>query len=147
MKLVNIPSSNLDDVWSLVKKDISEALSYSGNHTDAQFVYDCIKEKKMQLWVVWNKDKPTTLEKYYGVVVTEIVKRKLIQSCNIFIVTGKHRQKWQHLISVLEDFAIENNCTNMELIARKGWQRIMEQFDYKQTHVVLEKPIIKTKEK
>ena len=147
MKLVNIPSSNLDDVWSLVKKDIAEALSYSGNHTDAQFVYDTLKEDKMQLWVVWDKDKPTTLEKYYGVVVTEIVKRKLIQSCNIFIVTGRHRQQWQHLISVLEDFAIENNCTNMELIARKGWQRIMEQFDYKQTHVVLEKPIIKTKEK
>ena len=147
MKLVNIPSSNLDDVWSLVKKDIAEALSYSGNHTDSDFVYDCVKENKMQLWVVWDKDKPTTLEKYYGVVVTEIVKRKLIQSCNIFIVTGRQRQKWQHLISVLEDFAIENNCTNMELIARKGWQRIMEQFDYKQTHVVLEKPIIKTKEK
>ena len=147
MNLVNIPSSNLDDVWSLVKKDISDALSYSGNHTDADFVYDCVKENKMQLWVVWDKDKPTTLEKYYGVVVTEIVKRKLIQSCNIFIVTGRHRQQWQHLISVLEDFAIENNCTNMELIARKGWQRIMEQFDYKQTHVVLEKPIIKTKEK
>ena len=147
MNLVHIPSSNLDDVWNLVKKDISEALSYSGNHTDADFVYDCVKEDKMQLWVVWDKDKPTTLEKYYGVVVTEIVKRKLIQSCNIFIVTGRHRQQWQHLISVLEDFAIENNCTNMELIARKGWQRIMEQFDYKQTHVVLEKPIIKTKEK
>ncbi len=147
MNLVNIPSSNLDDVWSLVKKDISDALSYSGDHTDSQFVYDCVKEKKMQLWVVWDKDKPTTLEKYYGVVVTEIVKRKLIQSCNIFIVTGRHRQQWQHLINVLEDFAIENNCTNMELIARKGWQRIMEQFDYKQTHVVLEKPIINKKEK
>jgi IS1 family transposase len=147
MNLVNIPSSNLDDVWSLVKKDISDALSYSGNHTDAQFVYDCVKEKKMQLWVVWDKDKKTTIDKYYGVVVTEIVKRKLIQSCNIFIVTGRHRQQWQHLISVLEDFAIENNCTNMELIARKGWQRIMEQFDYKQTHVVLEKQIINKKEK
>lgn len=147
MNLVNIPSSNLDDVWSLVKKDISDALSYSGNHTDAQFVYDCIKEKKMQLWVVWDKDKKTTIDKYYGVVVTEIVKRKLIQSCNIFIVTGRHRQQWQHLISVLEDFAIKNNCTNMELIARKGWQRIMEQFDYKQTHVVLEKQIINKKEK
>ena len=147
MNLVNIPSSSIEEVWNLVKKDIAEALSYSGNHTDSDFVYDCVKENKMQLWVVWDKDKPTTLEKYYGVVVTEIVKRKLIQSCNIFIVTGRHRQQWQHLISVLEDFAIENNCTNMELIARKGWQRIMEQFDYKQTHVVLEKPIIKTKEK
>jgi len=147
MKLVNIPPSNLDDVWSLVKKDISEALSYSGNHTDAQFVYDCIKESKMQLWVVWDKEKEATIDKYYGVVVTEIIKRKLIQSCNIFIVTGRHRQKWQHLISVLEDFATDNDCTNMELIARKGWQRIMEQFDYKQTHVVLEKQITNKKDK
>jgi hypothetical protein len=147
MKLVNIPSSNLDDVWSLVKKDISEALSYSGNHTDAQFVYETLKQNKMQLWVIWDKDKEATIDKYYGVVVTEIVKRKLIQSCNIFIVTGRHRQKWQHLISVLEDFAIENNCTNMELIARKGWQKIMEQFDYKQTHVVLEKQITNKKDK
>ena len=147
MKLVNIPSSNLDDVWSLVKKDISEALSYSGNHTDAQFVYDTIKQSKMQLWVVWDKEKEATIDKYYGVVVTEIIKRKLIQSCNIFIVTGRHRQKWQHLISVLEDFATENDCTNMELIARKGWQRIMEQFDYKQTHVVLEKQITNKKDK
>jgi len=143
MNLVHIPSSNLDDVWSLVKKDISEALSYSGDHTDADFVYDSVKEDKMQLWVVWDKDKSTTLEKYYGVVVTEIVKRKLIQSCNIFIVTGRHRQKWQHLISVLEDFALENNCTNMELFARKGWKKIMEQFNYKTTHVVLEKTITK----
>ena len=147
MNLVRIPSSNLDDVWNLVNKDISEALSYSGNHTDAQFVYETVKENKMQLWVVWDKDKKTTLDKYYGVVVTEIVKRKLKQSCNIFIVTGRHRQKWQHLINVLEDFAIENNCTNMELFARKGWQRIMEQFDYKQTHVVLEKQITNKKDK
>ena len=147
MNLVRIPSSNLDDVWNLVNKDISEALSYSGNHTDAQFVYETVKENKMQLWVVWNKDKKTTLDKYYGVVVTEIVKRKLKQSCNIFIVTGRHRQKWQHLINVLEDFAVENNCTNMELFARKGWQRIMEQFDYKQTHVVLEKQITNKKDK
>ena len=143
MKLVNIPSSNLDDVWSLVKKDISEALSYSGNQTDAQFVYDCIKENKMQLWVVWDKDKPTTLEKYYGVVVTEIVQRKLKRSCQIFIMTGKHRQKWQHLISVLEDFAEEQECQQMELFARPGWQKILQNYNYKRTHVVLEKPIIK----
>jgi|TARA_R100001460_G_scaffold4770_1_gene13371 type II secretory pathway component PulJ len=143
MKLVNIPSSNLDDVWSLVKKDISEALSYSGNQTDAQFVFESIKENKMQLWVVWDKDKPTTIDKYYGVVVTEIIQRKLKRSCQIFIMTGKHRQKWQHLISVLEDFAEEQECQEMELFARPGWQKILQNYNYKRTHVVLEKPIIK----
>jgi len=145
MNLVNIPSFNLDDVWNLVKKDISEALSYSGNHTDADFVYDCIKEDKMQLWVVWDKDKPTTLEKYYGVVVTEIIQRTLVKTCNIFIVTGRRRQKWQHLISVLEDWAKSIGCTDMYLISRKGWERIMEQFNYKKTHVVLEKSIKENK--
>ena len=146
MKLVNIPSSNLDDVWSLVKKDISEALSYSGNHTDAQFVYESIKENKMQLWVVWDKDKPTTLEKYYGVVVTEVVQRKLKRSCQIFIMTGKHRQKWQHLVKELENFAIKNKCDCMELLARPGWDKIMKNHDYKRTHVVLEKQLIKENE-
>jgi hypothetical protein len=141
MNLVNIPSSSIGEVWNLVKKDISEALSYSGNHTDADFVYDCVKENKMQLWVVWDKDKPTTLEKYYGVVVTEIIERKLVKTCNIFIVTGRQRQNWQHLISVLEDWAKSIGCTDMYLIARKGWERIMEQFNYKKTHVVLEKKI------
>ena len=98
MNLVNIPSSQLDDVWNLVKKDIQQALSYSGNHTDAEFVYDTVKQNKMQLWVLWDNSKKTTIEKYYGVVVTEIVERKLKKSCNIFVVTGRHRQKWQHLI-------------------------------------------------
>ena len=143
MNLVNIPSSQLDDVWNLVKKDIQQALSYSGNHTDAEFVYETVKQNKMQLWVLWDNSKKTTIEKYYGVVVTEIGESKLKKSCNIFVVTGRHRQKWQHLIKILEDFALKQNCTNMELIARKGWKRIMEQFDYKQTHVVLEKPIVK----
>ena len=143
MNLVHIPSSNLDDVWSLVKKDISEALSYSGNHTDADFVYDCVKEDKMQLWVVWDKDKSTTLEKYYGVVVTEIIQRKLKRSCQIFIMTGRHRQKWQNLINVIESFAEEQECQQMELYARPGWQKILQNYNYKRTHVVLEKTITK----
>jgi len=97
----------------------------------------------MQLWIIWDKDKSTTLEKYYGVVVTEVVQRKLKRSCQIFIMTGKHRQKWQHLISVLEDFAEEQECQQMELFARPGWQKILQNYNYKRTHVVLEKPIIK----
>ena len=143
MKLVRIPSSNLNDVWLLVEKDISSALQYSGNHTDAGFVKETIKEDKFQLWILWDKDKPTTKEKYYGVVVTEIVIRKLKKSCNIFIVTGRQRRLWTPLIQVIEDFAKEQDCDQMELIARPGWDKIMKPFNYKRTHVVLEKQIEK----
>ena len=147
MQLLNIPINKLDEVWSLVKQNIQEALSYSGNHTDSDFVYQTIKEGKFQLWVVWDESKKTIKEQYNGVVVTEIIQRKLKRSCNIFIVTGKNRQQWQHLISVLEDFALKKDCNNMELISRNGWEKIMNKFDYKKTHVVLEKTLTKKENK
>tara|TARA_R110002020_G_scaffold8334_1_gene33607 strand:+ start:2829 stop:3269 length:441 start_codon:yes stop_codon:yes gene_type:complete len=143
MKLVRIPTSNIDEVWPLVKKDIADALVFSGNHTDAHFVFDTLKQEKFQLFIVWDKNQKTTLEKYYGVVVTEIVEKKLTKACHIFIMTGRQRQKWTALIKVIEDFAEQNNCDLLELIARPGWQRILKDYNYKRTHVVLEKPIIK----
>jgi len=56
-------------------------------------------------------------------------------------MTGKQRQKWQHLIKVIEDFARDQKCDLMELIARPGWQVILSKYKYQRTHVVLEKPI------
>ena len=147
MQLINIPIKKVDEVWSLVKKNIQQSLSYSGNHTDADYVYQTIKDGKFQLWVVWDESKKTVKEQYNGVVVTEIVQRKLKRSCHIFIVTGKNRQQWQHLISVLEDFALKNECNNMELISRNGWEKIMNKFNYKKTHVVLEKTLTKKENK
>ena len=147
MKLVPIPTDLLDKVWKIVQSDITAAFEFSGSHTDAEFVLKMLKENRFQLWVVWDKDAKGLDKQYNGVVVTEIVQRKLKKSCHIFIMTGKGRNKWQHLISVIEDFAQQNNCDGMEIISRPGWQKILQNFNYKRTHIVLEKKLKKkTKE-
>ena len=144
MKLVRIPAEQLDTVWSLIEKDIKDALAYSGNLTSSSFVLEKSKENKFQVWVLWDKDKKTTREKYFGVVVTEIIKRELGKVCHIYIMTGRQRHKWQFLVKDIEQFAIDEDCLMMELLARPGWKRILNNFDYKMTHVVLEKKL-KTK--
>ena len=141
MELVRIPIQELEKVWSLVEKDIKSALAYSGQLTDSDFVYETAKEGKFQIWVLWDKNQKKTVDKYFGVVVTEIIKRKFGKVCHIYIMTGRQRTKWQHLITKVEDFAKEEDCKIMELIARPGWQRVLNAFDYKRTHVVLEKKI------
>jgi len=141
MELVRIPIQELEKVWSLVEKDIKSALAYSGQLTDSDFVYETAKEGKFQIWVIWDKNQNKTVDKYFGVVVTEIIKRKFGKVCHIYIMTGRQRTKWQHLITKVEDFAKEEDCKMMELIARPGWQRVLNAFDYKRTHVVLEKKI------
>ena len=141
MKLVRIPAEQLDTVWSLIEKDIKDALAYSGNLTSSSFVLEKSKENKFQVWVLWDKDKKTTREKYFGVVVTELIKRELGKVCHIYIMTGRQRHKWQFLIKDIEQFAKDEDCLMMELIARPGWKRILNNFDYKMTHVVLEKKL------
>ena len=141
MELVFIPKDNIDDVWQMVENPIKEALSYSGNHHNSEFVLNTLKKGKFQMWIVWDKDKNTIQEKYNGVCITEIIQRTLKKLCHIFIMTGKNRQKWQHLVKNIEDFAKDQQCDQLELIARPGWEKILKQFNYKKTHVVLEKLI------
>jgi hypothetical protein len=141
MQLVQIPIQELEKVWGIVEKDIKSALAYSGQLTDSDFVFDTLKEGKFQLWVLWDKKQSKAVDKYFGVVVTEIIKRKFGKVCHIYIMTGKQRTKWQHLITKVEDFAKQEDCKMMELIARPGWQRVLDDYGYKRTHVVLEKQI------
>ena len=139
MELVRIPIQELDKVWPIVDKDIRNALAYSSQLNDSNFVYETAKQGKFQVWVLWDKSKEQSNEKYFGVVITEIIKRKLGKVCHIYIMTGKNRQQWQHLIKVIEDFAEQQECNNMELIARPGWKRVLKPFGFKESHVVLEK--------
>ena len=90
---------------------------------------------------MWDKSKATSIEKYFGVVVTELIKRKLGKICHIYIMTGRQRNNWQYLVIDIEKFAKDEECQMMELIARPGWQKILNNYGYKTTHVVLEKKI------
>jgi type II secretory pathway component PulJ len=140
MNLVRIPTEELEKVWSLVEKDIRQALAYSSQLTDSNFVFEIAKQNKFQIWVLWDKEQKEQ-NKYFGVVVTEIIKRKLGKVCHIYIMTGRQRHKWQYLIKDIEEFAKNEGCLMMELIARPGWQKVLNNFGYKRTHVVLEKKI------
>ena len=141
MELVKVPTKELDKVWGLIEKDIKQSLLFSGQLSNAEFVLKTAKEGKFQIWILWDKVQKTSVEKYFGVVITEIVEKPLGKVCHIYMMTGRQRHKWQYLIKDIEKFAQEEKCSVMELIARPGWQKILSQFGYKRTHVVLEKQI------
>ena len=141
MELVRIPTKELDKVWGLIEKDIRKSLLFSGQLSDSAFVLKTAKEGKFQIWILWDKVQKTSVEKYFGVVITEIVEKPLGKVCHIYMMTGRQRHKWQYLIKDIEKFAQEEKCSVMELIARPGWQKVLNQFGYKRTHVVLEKQI------
>ena len=105
--LYNIPTKSVDEVWGVVKNDIANALTRSNGYALSDHIKEWIKQQKMQLWILW--DSEAEKEKYYGVVVTEVIQRPLQRCLNIKIMIGRHREKWQHLIKHIEDFASQQN--------------------------------------
>ena len=53
MELVRIPIQELDKVWPILDKDIRDALAYSSQLNDSNFVYETAKQGKFQVWVLW----------------------------------------------------------------------------------------------
>ena len=138
IELINVPTKSVNEVWALVKTDIANALNRSNGYALADHIKKWIIEEKMQLWILWDKEAAKE-SKYYGLVVTEIIQRPLQRCLNMRIMTGRHREKWQHLIKHIEDFAWLNNCDSLELIARPGWKKVLKPFGYTETHVLLQK--------
>ena len=138
IELIYVPTKSVNEVWGLVKTDIANALNRSNGYALADHIKKDIIEEKMQLWILWDKE-GLKESKYYGLVVTEVIQRPLQRCLNIKIMTGRHREKWQHLIKHIENFAWLNNCDSLELIARPGWKKVLKPFGYTETHVLLEK--------
>ena len=132
---VLIPTNKVEQVWSFAVKDVADALARSNGYARAEHIKKDILDNKMQLWILWDSE----TKEYYGVCVTEIIQRPLQRCLNIKIMTGRHRDKWQHLIKHVEEFAWKNNCNLLELVARPGWKKVLKQYGYKESHVLLEK--------
>ena len=89
-------------------------------------------------WKHVEKDVADALARSNGYALASNIKQ-WVKDKNIRIMTGHHREKWQHLIKNIEKFAWDNKCDSMELIARPGWQKVLSRFGYNRTHVLLEK--------
>ena len=56
--------------------------------------------------------------------------------------TGFGVKEWQHLLSEVEKYLIEHvGCTIIKPICRPGWKPLLKKHGYKQTHVMMEKPV------
>ena len=136
INLVGIPKENVEASWSRVEQSVTEALIRSGGYANSNHFKEWCIDSKCQLWILWDAEEPIAEKKYYGVVITEVIQRPLQKCFYIRIMTGHHREKWQHLVKHLEKFALDNNCDKMELIARPGWERVLRNFRYKKSQVL-----------
>ena len=135
MYLSGIAQKDINDVWPDVAPMIEDALAHGSSDFELQDVYEWLLRGDQQLWIVHDGDS----EKIFAVVVTQIQHSSRCKFCNIFICTGESREMWQDQIYIIEDWAKSLGCDRMKMMARKGWQKVLK--DYEVKHVELEKKL------
>lgn len=122
----------IDNRWS----DISKLLEcLEDDRVNIDNIYDKIVDGEWHLWVAVNSD-----DSIYSVAVTTFIHYPLVTNLRIVFLAGEF-EKWAEIIRIFEQFALINDCHEVEIKGRKGWERVLRDRGYELKSVTLRKRI------
>ena len=131
--LRQVPISYLREVWPHVAGMLGSVVERSDGCWTLANMAQKLTAEEWQLWVIYDGE-------YRGVLATELFfEASGMKKARVVFCTGVGAKQWVKLLSEIESWAQDQGCERIEMIARKGWARHLE--DYKMTHVLLEKDL------
>jgi hypothetical protein len=127
-----VPPDQVWRVWSHVRHWIAKAIERGGDDDYRQHERDTL-EGLNQLWIVADQGK------LIAAAITKLVREGGKSVCIIVACGGEGWKRFGHLIGRLESFAKDEGCEAVRVVGRKGWQRLLP--DYEVKHVRWEKRI------
>lgn len=128
--ITQVPKEDIFLIWQQVAPLLQPALD---NTYDIMDIEKGLQENRFQLFISWNN-------KVESAVVTEIAVYPRAKVLRYFLAGGINLDNWLEKIQqVIEKFAKNNNCTQVEVAGRKGWVKKLK--GYKEKAVLLSKDL------
>ena len=113
------------DTWAIASPMLQSALEYQDTH-DIHDIKAALDDGSAQLWCGWK-----------SCVGTEIVEYPKMNACRIWLAAGDKSELLSRMLADIEKWAKNQGCSKIEVVGRKGWLRVLQ--DFEQPHTVLEK--------
>lgn len=134
VELVGIPGAEVAHAWTWVAPFIERAARESRGRFTVEGIIERLLSEAWQLWAV------CAGAEVVAVITTQIyVEVSGQRVAAIIFATGSSPREWVHLVDAVEDWARASGCQKLEMLARKGWARMLG--DYKLTHILLERAL------
>ena len=141
MNLIQIPTASVGATWPALLPHLSKAFKYEGGNIVEASKKKRIQDEMAQLWAVVD-DEAKPKPKVMGALITRLDKQESGELFAIVeILGGEDLKEWVHLRSQIEAWAKAEGCTCVQLWARKGWARHLQ--DYKIVQYVMRKDLNK----
>lgn len=137
MKIVRVAPWEVPNVYHGFTDYISMALEHGHGELSLQSIYNMLVGDLMQLWVVVEDDyRPV------GCFLTEIRNYAENKTVVIPIMGGSRLEEWLDLMDVeMDKFCKLMNAKYLEVIGRKGWERVLSKYRFKPSYVCLHREV------
>ena len=116
---------DVEYVWDKVEPILARAVSRSEGELKTNDILDLITEGDMQLWIVSEN------KEIIAALVTQIITYPQKRILRLVSLAGEDFNKFKHFLDRVQSFAIQSGCTALELWGRKGWKKLLPEWDSK----------------
>lgn len=133
VNLIQLKPEHVASWGEKINSHVSNIAEHSRGKYNTEDFFSCAFLGKVQFWLGLEE----LNVKAFG--VTQVNDFPSSRVCQFVGLTGEDRKEWISWMQEIEKWAKFNGCTDMELVCRPGWERVMKDQNFKKTHVVLNK--------
>jgi len=136
IQVSQVPAKHAFDVWPKVRPHLSRAAEYTHGRFDVEDILGLIVEGEQDLWIAF--DGPDVK----SAVTTSIVNYPRLRALCMQFTGGDDLKEWKApMLSLLQQWAFDNNCDVIESSGRPGWAKVFENDGHKPLWHTYELPV------
>lgn len=131
-ELVCVDPQRIREIWLHVSPLLRAACRRTGLNAFSDIEADVLAGRSL-LWVAWDG------HAVEAAAATVLINSEIGKVCVITVCGGSGMKRWLPLIGQIENYAKNEGCTRVRIYGRKGWLRVLD--DYEQKHIIMDKEV------
>ena len=133
MKAHIVQPEDIAYIWDQVAPLLERVKEHSEGELETDDFLEPLTHGDMQLWIA------TENQKMHSAMVTQIVPYPQKKVLKIISMAGSEFSRLYEFNDMVESFATKTGCSSMELWGRKGWKKLLP--DWESNYIVFTKDL------
>ena len=133
MKAQIVQPEDIAHIWEQVAPLLDRVKEHSEGEAEPDDFLEPLTHGDMQLWIF------TEESSLHSAMITQIIVYPQKKILRVISMAGSEFEKLRQFNNMVESFAIKTGCTGLELWGRKGWKKLLP--DWESNYIVYTKDL------
>ena len=133
MKAQIVQPEDIAHIWEQVAPLLDRVKEHSEGEAEPDDFLEPLTHGDMQLWIF------TEESSLHSAMITQIIVYPQKKILRVISMAGSEFEKLRQFNDMVESFAIKTGCTGLELWGRKGWKKLLP--DWESNYIVYTKDL------